>query len=295
MGTEQNSHPESLPQPAGQSGSAHASPEGTPKVSGASQQVLVALSVLASGLGIGVLVGLSVTPVIGSVVGVAVALIASLLSLSQDVRLGWNRDGHPREVWLRLSNTVALSSGLFIVGLVLGSLQGIYWRTHNTFGVVVLPSTFPSKPGSQDYLLAALQSGYLGQLQPSPMPTEKPAAPLPPGFGVLFSDSTDGGCSDHAGKLSLPELLDRLVRIEPRLRQVLDSGNGGRSRDDLVALYNTFVCAHVALSRDEVRMIQTNRAYGKAHPHPLVAKLSQTVMDPDLLDAVVETVFGPPQ
>ena len=238
---------------------------------------LVAASVFVSGLGIGVLMGLAISPVVGTVVGASVTLIASLLSLSQDARLSWTSNGQLHEVWFSLSNTVALSSCLFIVGLVGGALLGIHLRTHQTLGAVMQVST-QAKAGSAE----PAQGGPTGQ--PQNGPAEKPPYTL----GVLFSDPTYGGCLASLPKLSDAELRHQIENSESRLSTIfLDRRNPIR-RGDLVTLFGAFVCSRVPLSTEDISRIRTNPAYGQAHPHPVVAKLSQLLQDQDLLGAVVE-------
>lgn len=254
------------------------------------------ISVLVSGLGIGIMIGLSVTPVVNSVVASLVALVVGLLTLSQDARLGWTRNGVNGEVWFSINTPIALASGIFVFGLVAGSLTGMYWRTHNTFGVNALPPGIAPVRPSGIQLIPVVQKGQLGvevNDEKQEQPSKQPAVSA--GQGVLFGHTTSRGCTTESGALSDERLKSLLAQQFPGLATALAPSRSTVKHDDLVKLYNALVCSTVPLSKEELAEIQSkpDRSVGKTHTNPVLAHLSENLSDQKLWEAVLEHVFGP--
>lgn len=92
------------------------------------------LSLLLTGLGIGWLVGLSVSPVVSivitSVAGSAAAIIAAMSGLENQPKA--ESDSKAKKIHFSKISPVPIAS--LVVGIVAGSIVGIYVRSHNGLG-----------------------------------------------------------------------------------------------------------------------------------------------------------------
>ncbi len=240
-----------------------------------------ALTVLISGSGIGILVGLSVAPVVGTVVSTLVALAAGLLTVSKNLRITWPAADRPQHYSFSLDSPVQLEIAFFVVGLVAGSLTGLYMRNHDILGRA--PAEVPNDTNIR------LAQQHLGIPQETPATLGSPAGQS---ATILFGNPFSG-CVAKAGQLRSDQLEQHLSGLNTRWKEFISKRRGKISQQQLIVLFQTFYCTAIPLSDEEVKMIGADKDFARTHPHPVVSKLGRELDDTQLTWEIARDVLGP--